>query len=270
MTYWRYWDLNGAPFTGGTLQPLFRGATVEEAIARVDFLVSNRRNVGLLVGPSGVGKSSILRHIAVNPPTSGDVPNVKCIRTSMLGLSGGELVYGLAAAMTGSRKLADPDDSGACWTDLCDYFHAAYREDVQTVLLLDDVESATKEGESDLCRILSMAFPLTVILAVERELLGAVSRGLLERTELQIELPGWEVHQTAEFLAWSILRTGRKQPIFTDRAIEKIQQLSLGIPRRIVQVADLSLVAGAVSQADCVDEECIDQVAFELPRKSAA
>lgn len=267
MSYWRYWQLSAAPFTGDTVKPLFRGATVEEALARIEFLISNRRSVGSLVGPSGVGKSSLLRYSATNPPCNADVPNLRVFRTSMLGLSSGELISVLATWLTGSRRASS---GPTAWECLCDYFQAASREDVQVVLLVDDTESSTAAGEADLCRLLSMTFPLTVIFAVEAQLVSAVSRALFDRTELQIELPGWEVSQTAEFLAWTGSRLDRMQPIFTDGAIERIQQLSQGLPRRIVQIADLALVAGAVSQADCVDADCVEQVAWELPKSNAA
>lgn len=267
VTYWRYWQLNAAPFTGDTTQPLFRGATVEEALARVEFLIQNRRNVGVLLGPSGVGKSAVLRYTAANPPASREVPNLRIIRCSMLGLSSGELISDLATTLVGSRQSSNIQVS---WKSLCDYFRAASREDVQTVLLADDTESCTVAAEQDLCRLLSMTFPLTVVFAVETQLCSAVSRALFDRAELQLELPGWEVSQTAEFLAWTCTRLGRNEPIFTDGAIERIQQFSLGIPRRIVQISDLALVAGAVAQADCIDEDCIEQVAWELPKSAAA
>ncbi len=268
VTYWRYWQLNGAPFTGDINQPFFRGATVEEALARIDFLVSNRRSLGILIGPSGVGKSSILRHCAANPPSSEEIPSVQCLRISALGLQGGELVAQLARQLLG--RPATPHAGPANWHVVCDYFNATRREGVQTVVFLDDAESASQSAQSDVSRLLSMTFPLTFVISAEQQLVGAINPMLLDRTELQIDLPGWEISQTAEFLAWSSQQAGRHQPIFTDRAVEAIQEVSHGIARRIVQIADLALVAGAVSQADCVDADCVQQVICELPRTVAA
>ncbi|HUG70469.1 MAG TPA: AAA family ATPase [Pirellulaceae bacterium] len=267
MTYWRYWRLNAAPFANDAAQPLFRGATVEEALARIEFLISNRRRVGSLLGVSGVGKSSLLRYVAQNPPQTEEVPSLQVFRTSMLGLSSGELLVDLATRLSGNRRAVD---SPSAWKSLCDYFQAASRQSLQTVLLIDDTESSTTAAEADLSRLMAMAFSLTIVFSVETQLASAVSRCLFDRTELQIELPGWEISQTTEFLAWTAHRLGRKEPIFTDTAVQRIQALSEGIPRRIVQLADLALVAGAVGKADCVDAECVQQVAFELPRTSTA
>jgi type II secretory pathway predicted ATPase ExeA len=267
VTYWRYWKLNASPFTNDPSQPLFRGATVEEALARIEFLISNRRQVASLLGASGVGKSTLLRYCASNPPISREVPCLQIVRTSIFGLREGELLSELATRLCGVRN---GNDQRAAWQSLRDYFRAASSEGVQTALLVDDTESASAAGEADLIRLLSVPFPLTVVFAVEAQMTSAVSRSLFDRCELQIELPGWDYSQTAEFLGWTTQRLGRQEPIFTDTAVSRIQELSQGVARRIIQIADLSLVAGAVQQTQYIDHDCVEQVAFELPRSVAA
>ncbi len=173
MTYWRYWQLNAAPFTRSADQALFRGGSVEEALARIEFLVSNRRAVGSLLGASGVGKSSVLRYCATHPTYHADVPNLNVVRSSMLGLGGGELIFELASKLTGMRRIVDAQNA---WKYLCDFFQAASREDVHTVLLMDDAESSRAEAEADLCRLIAMTFPLTVVFAIESHSLRGESR----------------------------------------------------------------------------------------------
>ena len=279
MTYWRYWQLNAPPFSGSSF---FRGSTIDEALARIEFLVGNRRSLGGLVGAAGVGKSRLLRYCAANPPVGADIPGVQMLRASLLGLAPGELLVDVASRLSGRRfsnqglatqGLAGQGrthDAQLAWTLICDYFQAAQREGTQTVLLVDDSEGATAAAEADLSRLLAMEFPLTIIFAVEAQLASAVSRSIVERCELQIELPAWDIMQSAEFLAWMSLSLGRSTPVFTDAAVERIQDMSRGIARRIVQLTDLALVAGAVSQADCIDADCIEQVAIELPKSTAA
>ncbi len=264
MTYWRYWQLSAAPFSSSGF---FRGATVDEALARIEFLISNRRSVGTLMGVSGVGKTSVLKFCANNPPTCSDIPGLQMLRTSMLGMTSGELLCNLAARLSGNRGITNPQFA---WKQICDYFQAASREETQTVLLIEDTESSTSAAEADLNRLLSMQFPLTIIFAIETQMASAVSRNIFERCELQIELPAWDINQTAEFLAWMSISLGRNTPVFTDTAVERIQDMSHGVARRIVQLTDLALVAGAVAQADSIDADCIDQVAYELPKSNAA
>ena len=172
MTYWRYWQLSGAPFSGSSF---YRGATIDEALARIEFLVSNRRSIGSLVGASGVGKSRLLQYFAANPPISAEIPSLQIFRTSLLGMSAGELLSDLAGHLAGRRR---EQDAASAWSLICDYFQAARREGTQAVLLVDDSESATAAAEADLTRLLSMTFPLTVIIAVESRMISAVSRAI--------------------------------------------------------------------------------------------
>ncbi|HAC91693.1 MAG TPA: hypothetical protein DCF63_13860 [Planctomycetaceae bacterium] len=243
------------------------GATVEEAVARIEFLINNRRSVGSLIGPSGCGKSTVLRHCHNHPPVCAEVPNLQILRVSMMGLQAGELVHRLASWLSGGLRV---DDYWADWKSVCDYFRAAQREDLHTVLLIDDTESCNAAAEADLCRILSMNFPLTVIFSVESQLASAVSRSLIDRVELQVELPPWDYSQTTDYLMWVGRHLGRSEPIFSESAVQRIYQLSGGIVRRISQLSDLALVAGAVSQSNYVDAGCIDQVAWELPKSFSA
>jgi type II secretory pathway predicted ATPase ExeA len=268
VTYWQYWRFNGPPFSADYNQPLFMGSTVEEAVARIEFLITNRRCVGALMGPCGVGKSSVLRYCHMHPPTSPDVPNVQANRLSMMGLQSGELHCWLATWLTGD--VGAIDQTVLAWKMLCDYFRASQCEGLHTVLLVDDTESSSAAAEADLCRLMSMSFPLTVVFSAETHLASAVSRSLIDRVELQVELPAWDFSQTAEFLIWTGKRLGRPEPIFTESAVQRIHQLSGGIARKVTQLADLALVAGAVTEASYIDAGCVDQVAWELPKSYAA
>lgn len=267
MTYWRYWRLNGSPFSRGYKHAIFLGASIEEAAARIDFLVNNRRALGILIGPSGVGKSSLLRYCQSHPSCGPEIPSVQVTRTSMMGLQSGELINQLAVWLTGDSSVQGMSVS---WKSLCDYFRAADREGVQTTLLVDDMESASDAAEADLSRLTSMSFPLTIVFAVDAEMVGHISRSLVDRVELQVELPAWDFIQTAEFLLWSTQQLGRQEPIFTESAVQLIHQQSGGIARKIIQLADLALVAGAVAQSRFIDANCVEQVSAELPKLQVA
>ena len=63
--YQTHWGLRESPFRG-PLDPksFYQSPTHEEALARLHFLVEQRRRLGLLVGPSGSGKSLLLEVFA--------------------------------------------------------------------------------------------------------------------------------------------------------------------------------------------------------------
>jgi general secretion pathway protein A len=264
VSYWQYWNLNAAPLTSGGSNHFFRGQSVEEALARIEFVCGQRRKLATLLAPAGVGKTCLLNYLVTNPPRDAERPLPRVIAISMLGLSGGELAHELASRLSGNRV----GSASEAWSSLTDYFSTSVRSASQTLLLVDDVESSSPEAENDLVRIVRAADDahVSVVLAIEAQLASTVSRWLMERSYLQIELPAWDIQQTASFLEFCFSKCGRSDSMFTDAAVARLHELSRGTARRIVQLADLALIAGAVTRATCVDDSLIAQVAHELPK----
>lgn len=268
MSYWQYWNLSAAPFACTGRNDFFRGQSIEEAIARIAFICGQRRSLATLLGPAGSGKSTLLNHLAYDPPRHAGMPLPHVCVASLVGLAAGELPIELARKLSG-RRMSTPADA---WSSLADCFSTFARSAAQTLLLIDDVESCAGQAENDLVRLVRAADDahISIILSIESHLASTVSRWLVERSCLQIELALWDLEQAHEFLRFSLGRCGRSTPIYTDAAVERLHQLSRGAPRRLVQLADLSLIAGAVSQADRVDEAIVLQIDQELPRSMSA
>ncbi len=95
----------------------------------MEFLINNRRQVGSLMGHSGVGKSVLLQHLATNPPISKEVPSLQVVRTSLFGMREGDLGE-LAMRICGCRYT---NDARIAWQTLRDYFRAAGPEGMHTV-----------------------------------------------------------------------------------------------------------------------------------------
>ncbi len=91
-------------------------------------------------------------------------------------------------------------DARVAWQTLARLLPCRRQRRCTNALLIDDTECASSAGEADLIRLLGVPFPLTVIFSVEAPMSSAVSRSLFDRCELQIDLPGWDASQTAEFL----------------------------------------------------------------------
>lgn len=268
MTYWQYWKLNSAPFAlNGRSRAFFRGQSVEEALARIEFICSEKHSLATLIGSSGIGKSCLLQYLNSHPLRSSGTGLSRICCLSMIGLAGGELVFELARRLSGRRMQSVTE----AWSNLSDSFSTGGRAGLKTLLLLDDVESCGADAENDLIRVVRAACDseVSVVLAIEAHLASTVSPWLIERSDLQIELPLWEVDQVRSFLQFSLGQCGRYTPAFTDAAVSRLHELSRGTVRRLVQLADLSLVAGAVSQAERVDEGIVTHVANELPSQVA-
>jgi type II secretory pathway predicted ATPase ExeA len=57
---------------------------------------------------------------------------------------------------------------------------------------------------------------------------------------------------------------GRTEPAFDEQAIWRIQELSGGVPRLVVRLAELALVAGAADRRALVTVDLVEAIAGEI------
>ena len=74
----------------------------------------------------------------------------------------------------------------------------------------------------------------------------------------------WTESETSQYLKESVAKAGRAQPAFDERAVRRLFELSGGAPRKVNQLAQLALVAGAGQRLLQVDAATIDAVEEEL------
>ena len=121
----------------------------------------------------------------------------------------------------------------------------------------------------------SYALLLTIVLAAQPTGLARLPGGLLEMADLRIDLAAWEPADTARFIETSLAKAGRSAPAFGESAIARLHELSGGIPRRVSQLAELALVAGAGRRlasidAETVESACLELGAVEVPARASA
>ncbi len=244
MSYLTYWQLPRSPFglqSGG--QGYFAGGTIEEAFARCDFLMQQSRKLAFVIGPSGVGKSSFLDQLALkqsirNPKANWvrlDLQSTPQTQTDWNNVE--DTLFGLSAV---GRKVTFLVDN-------------VVREGTEN----DDVFNAL----SRLCRNRS---DWLMLLAVDDDALPDLPRWLLESCHLRVDLPRWDLGQTADYFDFALEQVGYEQALFDAQSITRVQELSDGIPRRILQLAELALVAGAVRQTDRIHAELVEEVYQEF------
>jgi len=261
--YLKYWGLTAAPFRQ-TLDPSLCFATPmhDEALARLWFLVDGRRRCGLLAGGAGVGKSMLLETLAAQLRRAG----LAVARMSLLGVNAEEMLRDLATAWGATPPTgAAVSDLGRIVADRLAEFRLL---GTHAVALLDDADEAIPDVLAKVVR-LSQADPaqrpaVTMILAARSESIARVGTRWLELTDLKVELTPWNSADTGRFLEHRLALGGRKSPVFAGEAIERLHQYTHGVPRNLLQLADLCLVAGAAASCDLIDAETIESVYYEL------
>jgi len=263
LMYQSHWGLRESPFQGDSaVQFLHHSPTHEEALARLQFLVENHRRLGLLMGASGSGKTVVLEAFCEQLRRRGR----PVVKINLLGVEPAEMLLLLAA---GLKLNPEPSASPvALWRAITDRLAEFYYQKSQTVILLDDADCADDWVLAQVARLArhesSSESRLTLILAGRREKMGRLGDRLLELAELRIDLEPWNQADTANYLNTSLAHAGSKSPVFSESAIDRLHDLTHGIPRRAAQLADLSLLAGAGANLPQIDADVVESVYHEL------
>ena len=156
----------------------------------------------------------------------------------------------------------------AVWRKITDRLAANRYQQLDTVLLLDEAGEAAAGVLQQLLRLIQFgvesACGLSIVLATSGKSVGRLGPRLLDLAELRVELETWSPEETASFLQQSMAKAGSERPLFDEAATARLHQLSHGVPRRISQLAELSLLAGAGQQLSHVDDQTVDSVYREL------
>jgi general secretion pathway protein A len=261
--YQAYWGLRESPFRG-LLDPKFfyQSPTHEEALARLQFLARQRRRLGLLVGPPGSGKSLLLEVFAAQLRRSGR----PVAKVSLLGVEPSEMLW-LVAADWGLSL--DPTQSlPTLWRAVSDRLIEYRYQQMEAVVLLDDVDQADPRVLQHVTRLAcfdpSPETRLCIVLAGRNEGMSKLGERLLDLADLRIDVEAWEPNDTGSFVTTLLAQAGRQSPVFAEPAVARLHELSHGIPRRISQLADLALLAGAGASLQQIDAGVVDSVCQEL------
>jgi len=261
--YHAYWGLKESPFRGGAgLEFFFQSPTHEEALARLQFLVEDQRRLGLLLGDSGSGKSLLLDVFAREQAYQGN----QVASANLLGASPDEVLWRLCADLGCNPS---PGSSAArLWRQLVDKLTENRWLNLGTIVLLDDADEATPETLSQVTRLGQLephpGNRLTLVLAGQSRRTERLGKRLLEVAELRVDLQTWDEHDTAAYLEYVLAAAGRYEAVFKPEAIVELHVLSGGVPRRLKQLADLTLAAGAGQHLDVIDADTVVSVYQEL------
>lgn len=263
MTHCAHWGLSYDPFAGRPdVAALYRSGAVEEALARCEHLVRQQSRLGLLLGEGGLGKSLVLKAVESEIRS-----HVACVtRLSIAGALPVEFLWDWAVDWG-----LNPDpaaDAVHLFRSLGDALQEQVWQRSAAALLLDDVEQANAETLEALVRVLALCeerqAACTIVLALRPSGLRRLPERLLEACELKCELPAWSPADSQTFLSRALARAGRTQEIFTAEALARLHELSGGVPRQLLHLGRLALIAGASLDLARIDVETLETVCREL------
>jgi general secretion pathway protein A len=261
--YQEHWGLATPPFSGN-LDPksFYQSATHEEALARLNFLVAQHRRLGLLIGPSGSGKSLLFEVFAQQLRRRGGA----VAKVSLLDVEPTEMLSLLAAEW--GLTLGALQSSSSLWRALTNRLLENRYQQVETVVLFDDVGQADQRTLQHVTRLArfdpSPEMRLTIVLAGRNKCLQKLDESLLSLADLRIEVEAWQRGDTEQYVNTLLSQAGCRRPVFAATAVDRLHELAHGIPRRISQLADLALLAGAGQNIAQIDASVVDEAYQEL------
>jgi general secretion pathway protein A len=267
--YAAYWNLKDIPFLNVIDRRfLFAGDQYEEAIARFTFLAESGRLAGLLTGPYGVGKSTVVKHVAATIESRHDIPVIR-----MDAIPGGQLP--MARQILAAMKIDGP--AATLPEALMNFWHASeHRPESlsRTLLCIDEAHQLVEDNGLYLVHYLTnLRIPdrraqsesplFTVILVGAPELLPAVQNepSLRQRMQIVFDLSPLSREQTAAYIQHHMRAVGGDLWVFDEAALEAIHHHSGGLPRKINLLCDVSLMLGFAAKLRQVSAPIVAQAA---------
>lgn len=273
--YERHWQLTSSPFRHRSSPEFFhRTASHQAALLKLRFVLEQRQASASVVGPTGVGKSFLLRVLEAELPASVS----PLILLNYPELNALELVRHLSAELAAHFDAPLLPASGLdewlrVWQELLMRAKAGGR---LPVFVVDDAHLIEDRSVWQTWQLLLTfrerdGVDFSLLLVGQPELAGRLQRlpQLEERLALICTLSPLSAAETAEYIRHRLAVAGRTQPIFNDAAIHRIWEWSGGIPRRIDRLCDFALLVGYADGLKAVTVDQIDGVSQELRGRAA-
>lgn len=263
--YKSYFGFKEKPFSK-TPDPrfLFLSHGHEEALARLEFIVEERE-LAVLTGDIGCGKTTLSRALMdrlgaryrfcyiINPRLNA----IEFLRTI-------------------ARNL-DVEEPADAKDNLIDQIHTAVygfnQRDICPVLVIDEAQMISDSEVFDEIRLLTN-FQLD-----DRNLLGVVIMGqpelrpmmsssrfepLRQRISLHYHLKPLLLDEIMEYLDFRLEAAGGAAGLFTPDAVQRLYELSGGVPRKINSMATNALLVAYGCDAALIDSTIINDIKDEL------
>jgi general secretion pathway protein A len=262
--YERFYGLRERPFD---LTPnprfLFMTAQHREALTTLEYGLSRRTGIALLVGDAGTGKTTIV-HAALQ---SQSVQRSHVVYLNNPALTRNEFIEFLAAGFDLSASAAA--SKTRLLAELTDALATRHAAGTMAALVIDEAQ-CLPDGLLEEIRLLANIESaseklLSIILAGQPEIavrLNAASlRQLKQRIGLRCTLAPLTEAETASYVAARLRTAGADAAaVFTPDAIQTIHERSAGIPRTISVICDNALVSGFALDRRPVDRAVVVEV----------
>src|SRR5438874_10510 len=271
--YQSYWQLDGRPFEHANDERYYYAAESQRgALLKLRYVFENRRGAAVLAGESGLGKTLLVQKL-LSELDENFAPRVHLVFSQM---PADQLLTYLADQLTGqySPLTATIDQSVRRIERL---LTSNAKEGKHAIIAIDEAHLLGNAQSLEAIRLL-MNFEhdgqpgATFLLAGQTGLVLGIRRlpALDERIAVSCILARLSAAETSRYIEHRLTTAGAKRTVFESSAIEAIQQLTHGIPRRINRLCDLALLVGYGEELRTINGPHIESIHHELVGAAAA
>lgn len=269
--YASYWNLREKPFQNvADIRFAYLSDQHREGLARLVYLVDERKLGGVLVGPYGVGKSMILEMLWQNLRNKSNVHYIK-LDTPLGGTI--SLAKQVALRLGYNGPVSDSADALNVIQSWCSKQSSNMP---QIVLALDEAQLLSQDSACEFLHLMTnirVAAPdggavepaVTLVLSGHSDLMRLIAQNEPLRQRLQVywELKPLTETQTMEYVHHRIRAAGGDIWMCDEESIHELHQASQGIPRVINNICDIALLVGCSRKATKLDRDIMIEAAKE-------
>jgi general secretion pathway protein A len=272
--YLEHWGLDVYPYEiVPDLKFIYNSGHYREAMTRLMYAIMRRKGAALLTGDVGCGKTTLSRaliqHLSEKEYHVGLITNpmlepIEFIR---------EILYqfGLDPASHSKHDLLNV---------LGEMMMKDFKENKATILVIDEAQLLSSTNFEEVRLLLNYQFNdrflLNLLLIGQPELRGIIQRieQLDSRIAIRYHLGPLGFEDMVNYVNFRLGRAGAKKDIFTTDAFAEIHRQTRGVPRRVNNLCDMSLLIGYGMKAEKIDaaviREAIDDTAMPESGPEAA
>lgn len=258
--YLEYWGFGEFPFENVPDPRFFYlSKSHEEALTRLIYAARMRKGGAMLSGEIGCGKTTLtkvyVQQLSSDQFDIGLIINPKLEPVEFLQ----EVLY-----QFGINDV--PDTKVKCLRILNEKMYENMKQHRETLLIVDEAqllnESTLEEIRLFLNFQLNDRFLITVILIGQPELMGKIKgiEQLDQRIAIKYHLTPFDFKDTVRYILFRQKKAGRKENIFSKEAIIKVFNYSKGVPRKINNLCDLSLLVSYSKSEKMISQKVIESV----------